>query len=168
MKKNRNQETQGVKVEQSVTIFRPVQEVYKFWQNVENLPKFINHLKAVHKVPDDASPSRSHWVASTRAGLHVEWDVEIINERENEIITWQSLPGSEVDAAGSVRFKKLSESVTEVQMNLNYEPPGGKMVVILSKLFRKDAASEIEEDLEHVKRILEAAARMDAENYRLN
>jgi uncharacterized membrane protein len=149
-------EDQGVKVEQSIIIRRPADELFSFWEKLENLPKFMSHLKSVHRFADGQSSKRSHWVATTLAGLKVEWDAEIINEHENELISWQSLPGSEVDCAGSVRFRELENGdATEIKVNLKYDPPGGKATIVLSRLFKKDAASEIEEDLSHFKQIME-------------
>ena len=48
---------------------------------------------------DDIGQSRSHWVAKGPAGMRVEWDAEIINEVENKVIGWHTLPGSFVTMA---------------------------------------------------------------------
>ena len=115
---------QGIKVEQSVTINRPVLEVYRFWRNFENLPRFMDHLEAV-TVMDE---TRSHWVAKGPAGTRVEWDAVIHNEIDDELIAWRSLPGSEVNNAGSVHFTPLGRrDGTEVRVVLSYEPPAGKL-----------------------------------------
>src|SRR5436305_3788163 len=37
----------GIKVEKSVTINRSPEELYRFWRNFENLPRFMNHLESV-------------------------------------------------------------------------------------------------------------------------
>ena len=90
----------GVHVRESVRLEVPVADVYRFWRRLENLPRFMTHLDRVTETAD----GRSHWVAAGPAGLAVEWDAEIINEVENKLLAWRSLPGSDVVTAGSVNF----------------------------------------------------------------
>src|ERR671939_1070996 len=90
----------GIRVEKSVTINRSPEELYRFWRNFENLPRFMSHLKSVRVVDD----MRSHWTAKGPAGSDVEWDAEVINEVPNELIGWRSVDGSQIANAGSVRF----------------------------------------------------------------
>lgn len=145
-------EGEGVKVEKSINVQKSVEELYAYWSRLENLPAIMRHLKSVTVSPD----GKSHWVAQTIGGLNVEWDAEVINLHENEMIAWQSLPNSEVENAGSVRFRVLEGGKgTEVRVNLKYNPPLGKAGVALAKLFRLDAAAEIENDLAHFKQIME-------------
>jgi uncharacterized membrane protein len=93
----------GVKVIDAVTINRPVEDVFRFWRNFENLPRVMRHLELVQVQGD-----RSHWVACGPMGWRVEWDAEIINDRPNEVIAWRSLEGSDVNTAGSVHFESAS------------------------------------------------------------
>ena len=90
----------GVHVREAVRVERPVAEVWRFWRRLEQLPRFMTHLDRVTETSD----GKSHWVAAGPAGLTVEWDAEIINEVENHILAWRSLPGSDVVTAGSVTF----------------------------------------------------------------
>src|SRR5205823_14253985 len=83
----------GLKVEKSFTIQRPAAELYAAWRDLENLPRFMKHLKSV-KMLDGR---RSHWVAEGPMGVSAEWDAEVITERPNELIGWRSLEGSSVD-----------------------------------------------------------------------
>src|SRR5690606_6743942 len=89
----------GIHVEESVTINRPVGEVYRFWRDFENLPKFMRHLESVAT----REAGISHWVAKGPGGMKVEWDARIINEVDNKVIGWQSLEGSMIATAGSVQ-----------------------------------------------------------------
>src|SRR2546423_15606848 len=91
----------GIRARAAITVNHPRESVFQFWRQLENLPRFMRHLISVE--PRDER--RSHWVAQGPAGRKVEWDAEIINEIPNELIAWKSLPGSDVDSAGSVRFK---------------------------------------------------------------
>src|SRR5262249_47349874 len=113
----------GVKVEESTTINRPVEEVYRFCRNLENLSRFIPHLEG----DKDLGSIASHWVVRGPLAMTFEWDAEIFNEKPNELIAWRSLPGSEVETAGSIHFKSLSFGRgTEVRVVLKFNPPGGK------------------------------------------
>jgi uncharacterized membrane protein len=143
----------GVKVEKSLTINREPAELFSFWRNFDNLPRFMNHLEEV-RVTD---PTHSHWVAKAPAGTSVEWDAEVYNEKENELIAWRSLEGSDVDNAGSVHFTPApSGRGTEVRVSLKYDPPAGKLGALVAKLFGEEPEQQIDEDLRRFKQLMEA------------
>jgi uncharacterized membrane protein len=143
----------GVRVERAVTVARPREEVYQFWRNLENLPRFMNHVQSVRVIDDQ----RSHWVAKAPGGRTVEWDAEIINEIPNELIGWRSLEGSQVQNAGSVHFKDAADGRgVEVRVLLQYNPPAGLVGATLAKLWGEEPGQQIQEDLRRFKTILEA------------
>lgn len=143
----------GTVVEESVTINRPVEELYRFWRNLENLPQFMTHLEKVERVTD----TLSRWRAKGPGGASVEWNAEIINEVPNRVIGWRSIEGSDVVNAGSVNFEEVGPGRgTRVRVHLQYSPPGGKVGAAVAKLFGRDAATEIREDLRRFKQLLEA------------
>lgn len=143
----------GIKVEKSVTVNRSPEELYRFWRNFENLPQFMNHLESVK----DTGNGRSHWVAKAPAGKTVEWDAEVYNEKENELIAWRSLEGADVDNAGSVRFEPATGGRgTVVRVTLKYDPPGGALGALVAKLFGEEPSQQIEEDLRRFKQVMEA------------
>ncbi|HEX8458555.1 MAG TPA: SRPBCC family protein [Pyrinomonadaceae bacterium] len=143
----------GVKVEKSVTINQPAAELYRFWLNFENLPRFMNHLEEVRVTGD----GRSHWVAKGPAGTSVEWDAESYNLKENELIAWRSLEGSQVANAGSVHFTEAPGGRgTEVRVVLKYDPPAGVLGSWVAKLFGEAPEQQIEEDLRRFKQLMEA------------
>ncbi|HMF56497.1 MAG TPA: SRPBCC family protein [Pyrinomonadaceae bacterium] len=143
----------GTKVEKSVTINKSPAELYQFWRNLENLPHFMSHLESV-QVTDE---KRSHWIAKAPAGSTVEWDAEIYNEKENELIAWRSLEGSDVDNAGSVHFEAAPGGRgTVVRVVLKYDPPAGRIGSTLAKLFGEEPSQQIDEDLRRFKQLMEA------------
>jgi uncharacterized membrane protein len=143
---------EGVRVDKAVTIERPIAEVYNFWRHLENFPRFMRHVKEVTRQDD----THSHWAVRTVGGKVVEWDAEIIEQRENELISWRSTPGAEVDNAGSVQFTSVPGGLgTLVRVELKYVPPAGKTGVLIAKAFGRDAGAEIEEDLGRLKILLE-------------
>jgi uncharacterized membrane protein len=141
----------GIKVEKATTIMRPAHELYQFWRRFENLPHVFRHLESV-----TVEGNRSHWVVKAPLGLVVEWDAEVINEIENELIAWKSVPEADVDHAGSVHFRPAPGGRgTEVKVVLNYSPPAGKIGAWIAKVFGEDPEHEIEEDLRRFKQVME-------------
>jgi uncharacterized membrane protein len=142
---------QGIKIEREVMINRPVGEVYRFWRNLENLPRFMDHLESVSVIDEN----RSHWVAKAPAGTRVEWDATIHNEIEDQLIAWRSLPGADVDNAGSVHFTPMGQS-TLVRVVLSYDPPAGKLGATVAKLLGEEPGRQVDDDLRRFKQVLEA------------
>jgi uncharacterized membrane protein len=144
--------SRGIKVEKSVTINKSPAELYSFWRNFENLPRFMNHLESVRSLGRD----RSHWVAKAPAGTTVEWDAEVYNEKENELIAWRSLEGSQVDNAGSVHFEPATGGRgTTLRVSLKYDPPGGIVGATIARLFGENPEQQIDEDLRRFKQLME-------------
>lgn len=143
----------GVRVHESIRLEKPLDEVYRFWRRLENLPQFMSHLERV----TERDNRRSHWVACGPAGTTVEWDAEIIKEVPNETISWRSLPGSDVTTAGSVTFKPVRGGrSTQLTVNLQYDPPAGRAGAWIAGLFGREPSQTIREDLRRVKQLLEA------------
>jgi uncharacterized membrane protein len=142
----------GVIVEESVTINRSASELYRFWRNLENLPRFMSHLESVERITD----TLSRWRAKGPAGASVEWNAEIINEVPDQVIGWRSIEGSDVVSAGSVNFEEAGPGRgTRVRVRLQYSPPGGKVGAAVAKMMGRDAATEIREDLRRFKQLIE-------------
>ncbi|MEP6913319.1 MAG: SRPBCC family protein [bacterium] len=140
-----------VHVEKSIIIDKTPEELYSFWRDFENLPRFMDHLESVNSV----GFNRWHWVVKGPVGIRPEWDAEIYNEKPNELIAWRSLDGT-VTNAGSVHFEPApGETGTQVKVVLNYNAPGGKVSALLAKLFGQEPGQMIEGDLRRLKQILE-------------
>ncbi|MEH1872270.1 SRPBCC family protein [Nostoc sp.] len=144
---------QPIKVEKTVTINKSAEELYRFWHNFENLPTFMKHLKSV-KVHNE---KRSHWIANAPLDNTVEWDADILEDRENEFISWASVEGADVDNSGFVRFKKApGDRGTEVKVVLEYNPPGGALAATVAKLFGEEPEQQIGDELRRFKMLMEA------------
>lgn len=141
-------------IDASVSIGRPAAEVYRFWRQLENLPRFMKHLESVK----DIGNGRSHWVARSPAGgAPVEWDAEIVDEREGELISWRSLPDSTVQNAGTVRFEPATGGRgTFVKVHMDLTPPGGVAGRLAASLLEPITTQEVKEDLRRLKNLLEA------------
>jgi uncharacterized membrane protein len=144
---------QGIKVYKTVTIQKPASELFSFWRNFENLPRFMHHLESV-TVQDS---TRSHWVAKAPFGKTVEWDAEIINEVPDELIAWASTENADIPNAGSVSFKTAPGGRgTIVKVNLEYNPPAGALGAAVAKLFGEEPNQQVADDLRRFKSLMEA------------
>jgi uncharacterized membrane protein len=142
---------QNVRVEASVVVNRPREEIYRIWRNLENMPVFMDHLLSVHEIDD----TRSLWVARAPAGMVIKWDAKIINDVENEMIAWTTIEGSGVDHAGTVRFQDVGHGATRIDVVFRYDPPADMLGVFVAKLFKNDPQLQIERDLKKFKAIME-------------
>ena len=144
--------SRGIKVKSAVTIGRPIGEVYGFWRNFENLPRFMSHLQSVEVLDGQ----RSHWTAVGPANMRVEWDAETVEDRPEDLISWRSLPGGQVDTAGYVRFRQApGNRGTEVLVEMRYDPPGGVVGASIAKLFGESGQEVVSRDLQAFKNVLE-------------
>jgi uncharacterized membrane protein len=140
-------------IDVSLTINQPQQELYSFWRQLENLPRFMRHLESVH----DLGNGRSHWVAKSPLKTPVEWDAEIADEREGQIISWRSVPGSEVYNAGTVLFEPAAGGRgTTVRVHLEVAPPGGPASRMAARLLEPITRQQVHEDLRRFKSLMEA------------
>ena len=141
-----------IRTHRSITIGKPVSDVYAFWHDFENLPRFMRHLESVTVTGN----GRSHWIAKAPAGESVEWDAETTDDRPNELIAWRSLEGSDVFNAGTVRFMAAPGGRgTEVRVTLEYRPPFGKLGSKMAMLFREEPGQQVYDDLRYFKQVME-------------
>ena len=145
-------ERQGIRVRKSVTGNRPADEVYAFWRNLENLPRFMKNLESVQVT----GGGRSHWKATAPGGTSVEWDAVTTEDRPNELIAWRSVEGADVPNTGVVRFVGAAGGRgTEIHVDLSYEPPAGKLGALVAKLFGDEPGQQVDGDLRRFKQVLE-------------
>lgn len=141
-----------MKVEKTVTINKSPEELYRFWHDFENLPRFMKHLKSV-KVQD---AKRSHWITSAPLNSSVEWDADIVEDRENEFIAWTSAENADVAHSGSIQFKPAShDRGTIVKVVMEYSPPAGVVGDIVAKLFGEAPEQQLGDDLRRFKMLME-------------
>jgi uncharacterized membrane protein len=144
-------EDEGIQVTRSITVNRPPEEAYQLWHNFENLPRFMAHLESVQ-----VQGTRSRWRAKAPLGMSVEWDAEILVDRENEAIAWRSLPGADVPNEGAVRFIPAPGGRgTEIHVELSYEPPVGAAGEAFARLFGEEPSQQVAGDLRRFKQLLE-------------
>jgi uncharacterized membrane protein len=141
-----------LRVSKTFTINRSREEVYGFWRQLDNLPRFMSHLESVELLGNQ----RSRWVARGPGGFKVIWEAETIEDAPNRSISWRSLPGSQIDNRGTVRFDRApGNRGTELRVLLEYAPPGGRAANLLVRMIGQSPDQLIQEDLRRLKQLLE-------------
>ncbi len=141
-----------IHVKKSVTINKSPAELYQFWRNFENLPKFMTHLESVTVTGE----TTSFWKAKAPLGMTVEWNAEVTSDQENERIGWKSVEGADIPNSGVVEFKPTSTRGTEVRVVLTYESPAGELGSIVAKLFGEEPSQQVYGDLYRFKSMMES------------
>jgi uncharacterized membrane protein len=142
----------GIKVEESITINRDAATLWRFWRKLENIGRFMQHLERVEEIDE----RRSRWTACGALGVKLQWEAEIINERENELIAWRSVDDSQVDTAGSVHFRELPHGRgTEMRVVLKYDAHAGQLAMPLARLLGQSPRQQLREDLWRFKQVME-------------
>lgn len=139
-------------VTRAITVGRPRNEVYAFWRDFGNFPRFMYHLEFV----ENLGGGRSHWVAKAPAGRTVEWDAEIVEDVPDDRISWRTIDQTEIAHNGTVFFVEAPGGRgTEVHVSLSYDPPGGKFGAAIARLFGEEPGLQIADDLRRFKQVME-------------
>jgi len=150
-----------IRIAQSIIVGRQPEEVYGFWRRLENLPRFMSHLESI----EETGNGQTHWRTRAPGGPSVEWDAQITANEPNRRISWRSLPGSTVENSGTVWFQPATGGRgTQIRVELEYQPPFGKLGAVAASLFRENPKQQMYDDLRAMKQVLEVGdrARSDA------
>lgn len=140
-----------LQIASTVIVDRPVQECYQYWRQLDHLPQFMDYIQSVRITGD----KRSHWTAMLPGEKKMEWDAETTEDRPNERISWQSLPGSDVHHSGTVHFEAAPEGRgTMVRVNFDYSHPA-KSAAVFAKLIGKHPEQVLYKDLRRFKQLME-------------
>src|SRR5215203_6021239 len=142
------------RVEGSIEIAVPVEEVYGYWETLENLPYFMANVEEVTAT----GPDTTRWRVKGPFGRSLEWEARTTHREPNSTIGWITNPGADVDNAGVVRFREAAPGVTLVEVVLDYgDPPGGGAGEAASRVIA-DPQLQLEQDLRNLKDVLEGRA----------
>lgn len=136
----------GIEIARTVRVEAPVERVYELWSDLENLPRFMSHVREVKRV----GPDRTHWVVAGPAGAPIEWDAIVTERMANAVIAWRTVEGAVVEHRGAVRFRPLGAGATMLEVRLTYRPVGGTLGHGLATMLGSDPERVIGEDLDRV------------------
>jgi uncharacterized membrane protein len=136
----------------ALTIARSREELYRFWRNLENFPRFMENVVSVRMLDD----RRSHWVVEAPGGRTVEWESEIVEDIPNELLSWRSVEGADVEHSGRIEFRDAQGNRgTVMTVTLLYDPPAGKLGKLIAKLFQEEPRIQSRRDLRRFKQLME-------------
>lgn len=141
----------GITIQKAINIAEPIDEVFAFFTNYENFPRFMSHVREVR----DTGDNMSHWRVDGPAGVPVEWDAVLTAVEPNELIAWASAPGSLVENAGVIRFWDNQDGTVHVDIKMEYKPPAGVIGHAVAKALGADPRKEMDDDLARAKTYLE-------------
>ena len=141
------------RVEGSIEVEAPVQEVYEYWRNLENLPQFMTNVEEVRST----GPDTTHWRVKGPLGASLEFDARTTQDEPNEALGWNTQNG-QVETSGQVRFRDVTPNRTRVEVQMNYwDPPGGRAGEVASRLVANPDIM-VQQDLQNFKQIIEGKA----------
>ncbi|WP_429912177.1 SRPBCC family protein [Glycocaulis sp.] len=138
-------------VGRTVTINRPRAELYAFWRDFSNLPKFMEHVHSAEQLDD----GRTRWVVKSPMGS-LEFETRITEEREGELIAWESDPDAKIRNSGRIEFRDAPGGRgTQVDATIAYDAPGGGAGRLIAKLFQKEPKIQARRELKRFKQLME-------------
>jgi uncharacterized membrane protein len=120
-----------------VVVKAPIDQVYEQWSRVEDLPKFITPLRAVHKIDDARFSYTWHPNGDEQQGVF-----HIVLRIPGRRIAWRTMSNGFM--SGVVSFEQLSQEETEITLKIRsiFDPP--------------NLSRRVEEYLGNFKRLLES------------
>jgi uncharacterized membrane protein len=150
----------GVHVVRTITIDRPIEDLYHFWRETVNLPQVMQYIESIDMLGDN----RAHWTIKLPGGMKAEFDAEKYTDVPNEVISWRSLEGADLQNAWAVRFRPAPDDRgTEVQLTVEFVPPGGAIGEAVFKLFGEAPSQYIGQYLREFKQVMETGEKATTE-----
>jgi uncharacterized membrane protein len=132
-----------VRLEKSVQIGRPVDEVFAAWSDLSKIPERISIIRSVQM-----RGNHSRWLANIEGKL-ISWEAELAQNIPGRSIGWKSISGTH--NTGRILFLPI-ESDTLVHVQMNYAPPARMLRPFFAPL-----SGRIEGYIEHALREFKAS-----------
>jgi uncharacterized membrane protein len=138
------------RVQESIEVQAPLQDVFTYWSNLENFPQIMSNIEEVRVAGDT-----SHWKVKGPLGKTVEFDARTTEMSPERGIAWNSTNDNDVETSGQVRFEEVAEGRTRIDVTMNYaDPPGGRVGEVVADAI-SNPEREMREDLENFARQVE-------------
>lgn len=158
----------AIDIHRIINVAAPVADVFSFWANYQNFPRFMSNVREVRETGEN----RSHWIIAGPAGTPIEWDTVVTNYVPNESIGWRTEPQSPIRHAGIVKLQPNPDGTTRLDIRMSYNPVAGALGHALASIFGADPKSEMDADLMCMKSLIEtgvpphdAARKAETEAY---
>jgi uncharacterized membrane protein len=128
------------------------QDAFRFWRDLENAPRWMNHIQSV----SDLGNRRSKWIGVGPMGAKLQWTAEITDQQDGKYIAWRSLPGSDLNVSGRVEFKQApGNRGTIVQSRMHYGIANSAVRSAASGFVGRQAKFFMRQDMRRFKALLE-------------
>lgn len=142
-----------VTVQKSITVGAGIDDVYGLWADLENLPRFFGHVRAVERRTD----GRSEWHVRGPGRLPIRWIAQIVDHEPSRHMTWRTISGP-IAHTGTIQFEPVDDETTRVHVRMSYRPPAGSIGHSLAALLGWDPKHTLDEDLQRMKQLLEGGS----------
>ncbi|WP_181797947.1 SRPBCC family protein, partial [Streptomyces sp. WELS2] len=105
-------------VKETVEVGVPVHTAYNQWTQFESFPEFMEGVEEITQLDD----RHNHWTTKI-GGVRREFDTEIVDQLPDERITWRTV-GGDTNQKGSVRFERVDDTHTRVELVMDVETSG--------------------------------------------
>ena len=137
------------RIHESIEVQAPLQDVFRYWSNLENFPEIMRNVEEVRVAGDT-----SHWRIKGPLGRTVEYDARTTEMSPERGIAWQTVEG-DIDTSGQVRFEEVAQGRTRIDVIMNSaDPPGGRLGEVVADTV-SNPEREVREDLENFARRVE-------------
>jgi uncharacterized membrane protein len=142
----------SIELSVGIAVNRPADELYRFWRQLDNLPRVLSHVRVVR-----SEGARSRWIVNGPAGMQLEWTSEITEDSAPTRLAWRSVDGAPLRAQGAVEFAALPAGRgTLVRVTLVYAPGAGALASSLAHTLKPLTAAQLGQDLRRFKQLMEA------------
>jgi len=141
--------------EHKMTIHKPVEEVYTYWRQLENLAVVMSHIEEVEKVGDN----EYRWTAVFN-DQEFTWNGRITQDEHNRLIAWKSVDPSDIQHEGMIRFTRAEGRGTVIHISISYSPAKTKVGELAAYLFMPVFEHLVKKDLRRFKRMMEVKDRV--------
>jgi uncharacterized membrane protein len=130
--------------ERTLRVTSPLKDVYKFFIDPELIKEETADVHGFERV--DGSTARFVLVEKVEKGIRYQADytVEYKGNGSDEI-TWRTIRGN-LEATGTVRMQKVTESITEIQYRESVAPDL-PITQLMAMLFKPIVAREVRKDI---------------------
>jgi uncharacterized membrane protein len=143
-------------IEASIVIRRPLEDVFAFFRDFTNLPKFMGDVMVVE--PIDRTTSR--WTIQGPLRIHGKWTIRVTEERVNELVRYELDVLRALKIRWEVQFRRgPSSGETEVREIMT--GPLGRFSRAAMSLIGKHPAEEVSSNLHRLKQLMETGTVSD-------
>jgi len=143
-------------IEATVSIRRPVEDVFSFYRDFRNLPSFLGDVIAVEPI----GPATSRWTIQGPLGIQASWTIRITDERPNQLIRYETVAPPGLRTSWEIRFASRS-TAAETEVRETLKMPLGRLGRAALALIGKFPAEEVASNLHRLKQIMETGRVTD-------